>query len=171
MALIIMTRIFFTLNLLLFGGFCHGQSQLTTLISPAGGSYHSNSFKTLWTIGEITGATSRVNNVRIQQGFIQPGVSATVTGTEQLFNPKLSIYPNPADEFVNILYNTSINDLKFKFFDSQGLLLETWTAENMLQVKKLDISNYTPGVYLLVVESQSPKQNMKYKIIKAYINE
>lgn len=172
MALIIMTRILFTLTLLLSGGLCFGQNQLTSLISPAGGSYKHGSLKVLWTIGEITGGRAKANNLQVIQGFIQPKSISTVTGIDKDLSAKLlNVYPNPSDEFLNIVHDGTTNDLEYKLFDSQGILMETWVAENVLQVKVLDISNYSPGVYLLIIESQSLKQSMKYKIIKAHTHE
>lgn len=169
MALIMMTRIAFTLFLLLAGGLCYGQNQLATLISPAGGSYHNASFRVLWTLGEITGGTTTIKNFRVHQGFIQPKSTQTITRVDQeLSSLLLSVYPNPTDEFLSITWSNPVSDLQYRLFDSQGVLLETWKTENALQIKKLDISDYAPGIYLLVIDSQSLKQNMKFKIIKAY---
>lgn len=168
-----MARLALVLSFLV-GGFCYGQTEFTTLVAPAGGSYEGNSFKTVWTLGELTGGTASANGVQVHHGFIQPKILFTITAVEEDSSPSLfNIYPNPANEFLFIKWNTvySSTGIKFRLYNSRGLLMDTIEPQSVSELQKLDISNYAPGVYLLTIEGDNLQKTHKLKIIKTYTDE
>lgn len=75
-----------------------------------------------------------------------------------LVNNKISIYPNPTNNIINIISNNSIIQ-KIEFYDLQGRLLKT-IIENK-EKNKIDISNFTPATYLLKITTDKGSQSLK----------
>ena len=66
----------------------------------------------------------------------------------------ISIYPNPADDFVNINSKYAIQNLAL--FDLSGKKLETKILDN-----RIDVSNLLSGTYILTIETEKGKISKK----------
>lgn len=76
-----------------------------------------------------------------------------VSVTQQL-KSAISIYPNPADGFVNISFNLNESaEVTIDFYNSMGImqstLLENYALTEGFHFQKFDCSNFTPGVYIV----------------------
>lgn len=76
-----------------------------------------------------------------------------ITGVEDLLidNNDLSIYPNPAVNFVNVSSSSNLQYIEIFSIDGQLMICEQVDGENV----KLDVSGLTPGTYILRVANQS----------------
>lgn len=86
---------------------------------------------------------------------------ATTTGIEESALAKVEIYPNPANNMVNIKANSSLFGTDYFVYDNLGraLLLGKITSENT----SIDVSNLAQGIYFLSI-----KENLKqvFKLVK-----
>jgi photosystem II stability/assembly factor-like uncharacterized protein len=69
----------------------------------------------------------------------------------------IEIYPNPANEDLNIVFGSPVNTtIACMLFNSDGLLIKEIEFEkvNQQQVIKISLDNYASGVYILRIESE-----------------
>lgn len=69
-----------------------------------------------------------------------------------------SIYPNPVSDFLHVLNNENKEIDNVKIFDMQGKLLQNIEKE----FKKIDVSNYLSGTYVLQLESKHSRFQFKF---------
>lgn len=127
-----------------------------------------------WTVGEVAGGTSETANVIINQGFLQNKFIISVTNTEQVPEASLyQLYPNPASDFVIIKWNATVHSegVKYSLYDSKGGLLEVSGAEQESQLKRIQMEDYGPGLYILLMESPQLQSPVKLKITKCLTHE
>ena len=108
-----------------------------------------------------------IENVSETQGLCGGNLTstnATMTGdvrtstlaVDSYGNSKISLYPNPATEFISVVGMKEVKSAKI--ISAEGRLLLTFR-----NVDKIDISKLTPGVYLLEIESdQASVQRIKF---------
>ena len=95
-------------------------------------------------------------------------VSVNGVGVDETVFQQLSIYPNPANNVVYIkAENLPAGKLVYSFSDVTGrrLTQQTLAAKGSLN-QIIDISGFTPGIYLLTI-SNSKGAYQTYKLIKA----
>lgn len=68
-------------------------------------------------------------------------------GVDDILPPKITIYPNPANGLVIIIYSAKINSLMIS--DIMGRELEVSNITNSQTEIQLDVSKYLPGIYVL----------------------
>ncbi len=84
---------------------------------------------------------------------------AGTTSINKLNNPEISIYPNPAIDQINIINKTN-SKLNFKLTNSIGNKIISGITES-----SIDISNLSPGIYILSLENSMLKIKVKQTII------
>lgn len=91
-------------------------------------------------------------------------VAAPVTAANDVTKGNFRIYPNPASDFTTVDLSGLNNDVKLvQIFDTSGNLVKSYTIGNAL-FEKIDVRNFTKGVYFLVVSSDK-KQLAKTKLV------
>lgn len=123
------------------------------------GEWYSNSNGSLsWTIGEISVETySNIPNV-LTQGFQQPD-SLMYTAVKELNKEFIfSVFPNPTKDFVFIKTN-STNEFSVKVSDVSGKVI--YQKGNCFGFEKIDLSEFSSGVYLLAISSNNISTKVK----------
>ena len=131
------------------------------VISSQGESYSSASGSIDFTIGEVIINTETNGTNDITQGFHQ--TNWNFVGIEDYApNYEVAIFPNPAEDVLNIRTSTFEN-VTYTFYDALGkiVLQDKLAAEQTpIQVSKL-----APGSYFLTLNNET--QNLKtFKLIK-----
>jgi hypothetical protein len=85
------------------------------------------------------------------------------TGVEDLFESEIKIYPNPANSFVNIELNESVNEFTVAIFDITG---KTQKIINEFGggIKRVDLTSLENGIYF--VQISGLKVQLTYKLVK-----
>ena len=80
------------------------------------------------------------------------------------FESTVLIYPNPADNNINIDLGSSYkNNTKLNMYDIQGKLV--YHLDNLKgELVQIDLSNFERGIYILNIVSDKDSKN--YKIVK-----
>ena len=77
----------------------------------------------------------------------------------------LKIYPNPAQDVLNITFATAPKQLRFDIFDLNGRLVKTIERKDTAQAdEQINIENLSAGTYILIVNSG--KDSSSHKFIK-----
>ncbi len=97
------------------------------------------------------------------QGVTAAGYAATVSCLENLAAPSFSqaidftYYPNPAQDYVNIISNTDMQEILV--YNPQGRLL--YQSRNNGLDKKVDISAFATGTYFFKLKFADKEANFK----------
>ena len=92
----------------------------------------------------------------LRPGIIIP-LPTKQSDSEPFIEPGLNIYPNPTEDLINIEYNffedpeNDCIERDMKLYTSDGKLVYSEKLQGKTGVRTLDISNYTPGIYMLQV--------------------
>ena len=79
-----------------------------------------------------------------------PDLTTSIGETE--IDEKLNIYPNPAENFVQIIFdNNKGKYLIYQVFDLKGKLIRTYCSDN----NTIDITNLNSGLYILKIQIES----------------
>ncbi|MDF2435978.1 MAG: hypothetical protein K0Q95_354 [Bacteroidota bacterium] len=95
----------------------------------------------------------RVDSIRLKYstGIVSCGCSTTTLGVsnESLAAVKFNIYPNPANETLNIRYTSMANEpVLIELYNIQGMLLNKMVINSKGETN-ISIADLTPGLYLL----------------------
>ncbi len=86
----------------------------------------------------------------------------TMVGVEEISNSiKVSVYPNPAADFITVSSNQSLSEQEYKIFDPSGKVFKTGVLQS--NENQIDISNFSNGLYLLFVNGH-PAQ--RFSVLK-----
>ncbi len=86
----------------------------------------------------------------------------TMVGVEEISNVlKISVYPNPASDFITINSNQSLSEQAYTIFDASGKVVKTGVLQS--NENRIDISNFSNGLYLLFVNGH-PAQ--RFSVLK-----
>ena len=82
----------------------------------------------------------------------------TISGTHELSNSTIKIYPNPAIDFINIEWSNDL-DLGIKIYDIRGLLMYS-----KINSKKISVDNFSPGQYIIEIRDLKNGKSIKEKL-------
>ena len=150
-----MRTIFLIANILFAFSF-YSQNLDHFVIGTDGGYAGNNQFSLSYTIGEIVteSGNDTVNNIDLTQGFQQAYISIVST-ENHLADIDISVFPNPAVNYLNV----NISDLSkvktYALFDMSGkLLLQQEVISNQFEIS---FSNFSSGNYLLIFKNDQQK--------------
>jgi hypothetical protein len=119
-----------------------------------------------WTLGEtiIPTFTSSDGSLIITHGFQQKLIITAVE--ENILNPvKVSIFPNPASEVVNIEFDTPTDAIVTVYLiNNQGKLVKTEQIGTATTKKEINLQDISSGIYYLRI--MKGKQVNVYKVVK-----
>ncbi len=146
-----------------------GQDLKQQVISSSGGYDVSgdNSISLSWTLGElvITTVESVSGDLILTQGFQQSKMSVTAIGENKDLGVKVSIYPNPTSEIVNIKFASPLDGETYIFIiapDGKQIFNEKISYGQLL--KQINMQEFPAGTYYIRVQNEI-KLNV-YKVIK-----
>jgi O-glycosyl hydrolase len=84
------------------------------------------------------------------------------TGIEPIDEDEISIFPNPAKDFINICMGNS-GESTLTVTDENGKVLLNKDF-SLISDYKLDVSNYSQGIYLVTVNSKNKKQTARFVV-------
>ena len=143
-----------------------GQGVKQEVISTAGGFNVNDGLSISWTLGETVIPTfkSADNSLILTHGFQQQLI---ITAIEENLDAilKVSVYPNPASEIINIHFDIQLEaEMKAFLLDSQGRQVLTDMAESGLFDKQINLQGLAAGIYYLKLTKG--KLTNVYKIVK-----
>lgn len=136
---------------------CSAQSIGPSTLNAAGRSATLGGNTYEWSVGEMVLVnTVSTTGLVVTQGTLQPQIQVTGIKDSKLALEGLSIYPNPANDHLNIDLNVARNlDVTIKLSDVSGrtYYVKTRKSHNGSDLITLDLSPYAGGVYLLQIET------------------
>jgi hypothetical protein len=152
--------------------FASAQSLTPQVIASAGNFATNSGYSLSYTMGEPVVPTFTASGSILTQGFQQDYLS-TPTAVQQVSYPDISvsIYPNPAANYVNVLVTSdkSTSNLSIRLFDLLGRSVNVPVANHSDGTQKLftlNLSNLAATVYFITVYDMSNNTTHTFKINK-----
>ena len=90
-------------------------------------------------------------------------ISASSVGIDDLaLRNGIAMYPNPGKNNVTIANSTSIKLDQLAIYDVSGKLINTMDLRNMQQVRTIDVSNLSSGVYMLQIQGNGARTTKRW---------
>ena len=152
---------FILLSTLSIVGCSYSQDLDHFVIGTDGGYAKNNQFSLSYTIGEVVTDLGRdtLNNIDLTQGFHQSYISI-VSVEEHDFDVNITVYPNPAIDFINVKISDLERVNRFSIYDISGNLLSQ--QQILDKAFKIGFSQFSTGNYIIVFT----KDDTKIKTIK-----
>jgi hypothetical protein len=110
-------------------------------VSTAGGEATGAGGTVSYTIGQVTYSNFSGNEGSINQGVQQPYEINSMPAGEDKYeiNPELSIYPNPATDYLLLkVKDYMLGNLSYQLYDMNGRLLENKKLESYETIIQMD---------------------------------
>jgi hypothetical protein len=134
------------------------------VIASAGGYSVASGVSLSWTLGETIIPTFTNGGLTLTHGFQQQLI---VTAVEENLEDvvKVTLYPNPASDIVNIKLGSPLDgEVKLFLLDSRGRLIKTDFMEETAVEKEINLQDLPAGLYLL--KMTKGKLSNVYKVVK-----
>lgn len=161
----------YTVILLLFTLTAWSQDIPMQVVAAGGGYFESTAagMSISWTMGEVAYTTLKTSTYILTQGFQQGNLFSTSVEKPTSAVNGITIYPNPAKDYVKIridVQNVSGKAL-FELYDITGrkVISEQMVIEQSEPVD-LDLSELRSGIYLLKIVMEQEKFNRIVKLVK-----
>ena len=148
----------FLLALIHFSNVAKTQSLYQTVIGSGG----SDNSQLSWTIGEPVASTISDGNVTLTQGFQQPTFVITNVSTVPVYGVEVSLYPNPATNYVVIKSN--IKNYSYKLINEIGEIIQE--GESSMSELTIDLSRCQSNKYFVKIVSEDETFFKSYKLVK-----
>jgi len=119
------------------------------------------------------GTDTQNNSVDFSRKCITPGVPNVATGTNcggtvginQETKTGLNIYPNPANDFVNISTGTDKGDVMLIVYDFTGKMIDTKLLKNAASTFQYNTAQFAEGVYILNIKTSDTTVTKKLTVL------
>lgn len=149
--------------MLLWGSVVISQTIQNSVIASTGASTSSGNVKMDYTLGEVVVETFSAGGNTLTQGFHQTNLTLVAIENPELFT-EISIYPNPAQELVNIDIPKNYGQMDISLYDASGKLLTNRT--NAIGSFTFDVSTLATGMYYLQVVNPQNNKVKTFKLVK-----
>ena len=133
------------------------QSISKQIIGSIGATQSQNNIKLSFTVGELVVGLMSAGDQQLANGYYA-AMNQQTLNLEDI----PSVYPNPTSHALYVNH-PKINSFGISMVDLNGKLLYQGTINKS---EPLNISNYTTGIYVVIVENTKTKKKNTYKIIK-----
>ena len=151
---------------LLYGGWGYSQSLSLEVIATAGDHVSGSTAQMSWTLGEPVSETfAGSGSTILTQGFHQTNL--LITGVEDAaVDFRVSVYPNPTAEWLTVDAPEAPAAFGLELFDAMGRPLRSFPIEQQSGKRTVDLTGFTPGMYLLRLRTEDRKTIKTFKIFK-----
>ena len=157
-----MRKLIFMVVALAMTNLAISQTASPELVSSSGDSFNNTSYQLDWSIGELATETYVGSQNMLTQGFHQ-GKYKLTTVEDLRADIKISIYPNPTSDVLNLSGFENLSGLSYTISNFSGKVLQT--ANLAKDIEQINFSNYAAGVYFISV-SENNQLIKSFKIIK-----
>ena len=147
-------------------GWADAQSLTPEVIATAGDHFTSGNAQLSWTLGEPVIETYASGAAQLTQGFHPTNLTiVAVDAPSAAF--QVRVYPNPTSGWVSIEAQSDAPSFGVALSGAQGRVLLSRTAAAPQGLPHtLDLSGYSPGLYLLHLRSQDGHNIQTFQIVK-----
>lgn len=140
------------------------QSVSPEVLGSAGTHASTTNAQVSWTIGETITETYQSTNNDLTQGFHQTTI--TISALEEVVPDfALEVFPNPAQEQINVRWTGEPLDMELNLMDMHGRTVRSLDLKQV-NLGEIDVTEISQGTYFLTV-GINQKTLKNYKIVVA----
>lgn len=148
--------------LLLVSSIGYSQSISKQVIGSAGKAESNSNFKLSWTTGEPVVGLMTAEGHQLGNGYY-PGKNVKALKIEDnALDLQIKVYPNPTSQKLSVSH-PDLNTFAIQITDLNGKQMYSGTID---KDQPLDVSHYSQGMYLVIIENKEANKKNTYKIIK-----
>lgn len=152
------------MKIIIIGLFITNLAIAQNSLNTSGGQATGVSGNVSYSVGQIMYTDFESASGKVSQGIQQPIEIFLLSNTGFGASNAILLYPNPATNELFITINELLGDLKYYVNDLNGKKVMNG---NITQLQaKIDIENFSPGIYLLTIFSEKSLAQKTFKIIK-----
>lgn len=140
----------------------YSQTISKQVIGAAGKTDSASNLKMSWTTGEPVVGLMTAGGNQLGNGYYPALDLQALSIEDSAMEVSLKVYPNPTSQFLHVSY-PEITSFAIQILDLNGKQIYTGTIN---KEQPLDISTYSQGMYLIILENKATNQKNTYKIIK-----
>lgn len=160
--------IYFKHNILLFYCFfstsIFSQSTSPEIIGSSGEFYKNGSSQIQFTVGEVVVETFNNSSNYLTQGFHQTNLKIESIEDNDI-SIDMSLYPNPSIDEITLFISNTNEEFSIIIYDALGKQIYTTNIIGRIE-KRINISKYSSGMYLLHLTNNTNRTIKTYKIQK-----
>jgi len=157
-------KIHITILAILMSSLGFAQTRIKKSGIDSGGTIAQNgTISIIYTVGELAVQENTNGTIHISEGFISPEMLDALAVKSFTSLTGISIFPNPTIDYVTVHFTNSSNYL-ITITDFDGKKINSFTTND--SQFQIEMSNYSNGVYLVLVKDISNKKYKVYKILK-----
>jgi disulfide oxidoreductase YuzD len=138
------------------------QSIDVDVVASSGGKFNTENVNLSFTIGETMVETYQQADLMLTQGFHQSTFTFTELTNVDNRALEVSLFPNPATDYVNI--KCEEHGYMYRFIDMDGKVIFDGYLKN--DITKLSLDNVCEAQFLLEVYSTRDKYKKTFKVLK-----
>ena len=153
---------FIALLLVLISTLGYSQTISKQVIGTAGKTQSNSDLKVSWTTGEPVVGLMTAGGNQLGNGYYPALDLQALSIEDNAMDVNLKVYPNPTSQFLFVSH-PELNSFSIQIVDLNGKQIYTGTIS---KEQPLDVSTYSQGMYLIILENKATNQKNTYKIIK-----
>lgn len=145
-----------------------GTIQAQEVIASAGTEVESSGGSMSYTIGEMVVASTITDDGALTQGYQQGFLTPTAID-EIPAELELSLYPNPAADYI-IIESKSLSDFEqITMYDMSGRLIWSQNGNSSVDNKiTVDFTGHAAGNYIIRLADSDKDQSFSYSVVKSH---
>ncbi len=140
----------------------YSQSISRQVIGSAGKTQSNANLKVSWSAGEPVVGLMTAGGNQLGNGYYPAKDVQALKIQENALDLQIKVYPNPTSEMLYVSHSV-LNTFSIQIMDLNGKKIYSGT---ITKDTPLNVSNYTPGMYLVTIASKEANKKNTYKFIK-----
>lgn len=153
---------FIALLLVLISTLGYSQTISKQVIGTAGKTQSNSDLKVSWTTGEPVVGLMTAGGNQLGNGYYPALDLQALSIEDNAMDVNLKVYPNPTSQFLYVSH-PELKSFSIQIVDLNGKQIYTGTIS---KEQPLDVSTYSQGMYMIILENKATNQKNTYKIIK-----
>jgi len=157
-----MKKIVVTFLMLIINNLAQSQTISKQVIGASGKTLSNSNLKVSYTVGEPVVGLMTAGGNQLGNGYYPAMDLQALSLDDATLNVEIKVYPNPTSQSLYVSH-PEYRLFSIQIADINGKLIYTGTIEKEMP---LDVSSYTQGMYLIIIENKESNKKNTYKIIK-----
>ena len=149
-------------SLLFVSAMTFAQSITKQVIGTAGKTQSNSDIKLSWTTGEPVVGLMTAGGNQLGNGYYPAMDLKALRIQDHSLDLQIKVYPNPTAQMLYVSHPV-LNSFSIQIADLNGKQIYAGT---ITKDQSLDVSNYSPGIYMVTVGTAESSKSNTYKIIK-----
>ena len=149
----------------IFHGACSRISISGSWTQKEGVSFYSNNI--IYLVDEGSPGSNHIYMIDLSAYIITPRLASSVeVSTPSNTKFDISVFPNPANSFVNIQPNESLTTAEIEIINLSGQVVDHRTIENPEEKIRIETDEFKPGAYVLLIVGENIKRSsLRFTVI------